>query len=349
MLTNEDLDKAVTEGVISPQQAVRLRDLAAEAADISAPVDPDEERFRILGGFNDIFVTIGLFLLIGAIYTFSASYGSPIYFSLLSVAIAWGLSEVFSRNLKLALPSIILSLMFTSSVLASFVFYMDLQDWFSSFTEVRTGSKYFTLICLGTAAATALHMWRFRVPIDGAQIAALLVAAAFGVVTMIFGEEKMTTYYLVIFFLSGLAVFSVAMRLDMSDRLRVTRRSDAAFWLHLLAAPLLIHPIAQSFADITNITTLQAVIILLAFGLLSLFALIIDRRAILVSALAYTGTALGYLIQKTTSPDSTLPITLLVLALVVLSLSAGWHRLRAHVVNGLPLGDDMRNTIPPIL
>jgi hypothetical protein len=141
------------------------------------------------------------------------------------------------------------------------------------------------------------------------------------------------------------------MRLDMSDRLRVTRRSDAAFWLHLLAAPLLIHPIAQmSFADITmNIGTLQAIIILVAFGLLSLFALIIDRRAILVSALAYTGTALGYLIQKTASPDSTLPVTLLILALVVLSLSAGWHRLRAHAVNGLPLGDNLRNIIPPVL
>jgi hypothetical protein len=187
------------------------------------------------------------------------------------------------------------------------------------------------------------------VPIDAAQIAALLVGAIFGIFAMIFGEESLTRFSLYLFFASGLAVFLAAMKLDMSDRLRVTRRSDTAFWLHLLAAPLLIHPIAEmSFADISNLSTPQAVVILVAFGGLALFALIIDRRAILVSALAYTGTALGYLIEKTTTPDLILPVTLLLLALVVLSLSAGWHDLRARVVNRLPWGG-LREIIPPVL
>jgi hypothetical protein len=347
MPSNEDLDKAVAEGVISAEQATRLRGIGARH-EADSDVAPDEERFHLLGGFNDIFVTIGLFLLVAALYSFSASYGSPLSFSLVSVAIAWVLSEVFARHLKLALPSIVLSLMFSASVFISFVFYMELQDWFNSFTDAQAGSKQFTLICLGTAAATALHLWRFRVPISGAQVAALLVGTLFGVFTLIFGEESLGRYSLYLFFVSGLLVFFAAMKLDMSDRLRVTRHSDTAFWLHLLAAPLLIHPIAEmSFADISNISTVQAVAILAVFGLLSLFALIIDRRAILVSALAYTGTALGYLIGKTASTDFTLPVTLLLLALVVLSLSAGWHTLRAHIVNGLPLGK-LREIIPPV-
>ena len=303
MPSNEDIDKAVSEGVISAEQAAKLRGISARHPEDS-DVAPDEERFRILGGFNDIFVTIGLFLLIAALYSFSASYGSPFYFSLLSVAIAWVLSEIFARHLKLALPSIVLALMFSSSVFASFVFYLELQDWFSSFTDAQAASKQFMLICLGTAAATAVHMARFRVPIDGAQIAALLVGALFGASTLLFGQENLDKFSLYLFFISGVLVFLAAMKLDMSDRLRVTRRSDTAFWLHLLAAPLLIHPIAEmSFTDITNISTAQAVAILIAFGVLALFALIIDRRAILVSALVYTGTALGYLIEKTTSPE----------------------------------------------
>ena len=37
----------------------------------------------------------------------------------------------------------------------------------------------------------------------------------------------------------GIGVFLFAMRWDSSDPARVTRRSDVAFWLHLLAAPMI--------------------------------------------------------------------------------------------------------------
>jgi hypothetical protein len=40
-----------------------------------------------------------------------------------------------------------------------------------------------------------------------------------------------------------LVVFGIALRWDASDRERRTRRADVAFWLHLLAAPLLVHPV----------------------------------------------------------------------------------------------------------
>ena len=41
----------------------------------------------------------------------------------------------------------------------------------------------------------------------------------------------------------GLAIFATAMKFDMSDRNRVTQRTDIAFWLHLLAAPLIVHSV----------------------------------------------------------------------------------------------------------
>ena len=43
--------------------------------------------------------------------------------------------------------------------------------------------------------------------------------------------------------LLGIGVFLFAMWWDASDRARTTRRSDVAFWLHLLAAPMIAHPI----------------------------------------------------------------------------------------------------------
>ena len=41
----------------------------------------------------------------------------------------------------------------------------------------------------------------------------------------------------------GIGVFLFAMWWDSSDPRRETRRSDVAFWLHLLSAPLIVHPI----------------------------------------------------------------------------------------------------------
>ena len=46
--------------------------------------------------------------------------------------------------------------------------------------------------------------------------------------------------------LCGLAVFALAMRFDLSDPKRQTRRTDIAFWLHMLAAPLIVHPLAAA-------------------------------------------------------------------------------------------------------
>ena len=43
--------------------------------------------------------------------------------------------------------------------------------------------------------------------------------------------------------IAGLGVFTLAMWWDRSDRVRQTRRSDVAFWLHLLAAPMIAHPV----------------------------------------------------------------------------------------------------------
>ena len=55
----------------------------------------------------------------------------------------------------------------------------------------------------------------------------------------------MFDYPVAVFTPLGIAVFLAAMKFDMSDRNRVTQRTDIAFWLHLLAAPLIVHSIVH--------------------------------------------------------------------------------------------------------
>jgi predicted permease len=127
------------------------------------------------------------------------------------------------------------------------------------------------------------------------------------------------------------------MRFDLSDPARVTRRTDIAFWLHLLAAPLIVHPLISQFTAHDALPQVWAAVAVLAlFVPLGIVAVVIDRRAMLVSGLAYAGYALSSLISTIGLADRTLPATLLALGAFVLLLSAGWRSVRTALLRLLP-------------
>lgn len=95
MIRDEHINAAVAQGILSQEQAARLRDLARgqtredDAAD-EPPVHPDDEKFRLIGGFNDIFVTIGVLLLVGALVGIARTVGFQTGIAVLVLIIAWG-------------------------------------------------------------------------------------------------------------------------------------------------------------------------------------------------------------------------------------------------------------------
>ena len=96
------------------------------------------------------------------------------------------------------------------------------------------------------AGAAWLHWRRFHVPITvaagAAAVAGLFLAIVLGIVQP--GDtESAKNLILGFILLLGIGMFLFAMWWDASDRGRLTRRSDVAFWLHLLAAPMIAHPI----------------------------------------------------------------------------------------------------------
>ena len=126
------------------------------------------------------------------------------------------------------------------------------------------------------------------------------------------------------------------MRFDLSDPARQTRRTDIAFWLHMLAAPMIVHPLVSGLVDGGNLDTVSALSVLAVFCGLALVALVVDRRAILVAGLSYAGIAFGTLATNAGLTSGTVPLTLLVLGALVLLLSAGWHVLRRALLALLP-------------
>ncbi len=190
-----------------------------------------------------------------------------------------------------------------------------------------------------TAVFVGLHYWRFRVPITVAAGAAALVTAFIAALDWLLPDISWTVHN-GLSLLCGLCVFALAMGFDMSDPQRRTRRTDIAFWLHLLAAPLIVHPLItallQGYPLETRLTTTSALAILAIFLGLGVVSLIIDRRALLVSGLVYAGLAFGTLIRQTALADKTIPATVLALGMFILLLSAGWRPLRSLILRLLP-------------
>jgi hypothetical protein len=74
----------------------------------------------------------------------------------------------------------------------------------------------------------------------------------------------------------------------------------------------------------------------LLYAVLASAALAIDRRALLVSALAYVLYALTELFKQIGAVELSVALTALIIGSALLLLSAFWHQARRVVVNALP-------------
>ena len=150
MYSQEDLNSAVSAGAISAEAANALRAHVAASRDA---VPADAEHFRLVTGFNDIFVSIGVIILLlaaGGIgqQIANAFTSLPVMGTLdpsqaqidayidadrlrtglqlllggiLVSATSWLLAEFFTRRKHMALPSILLLLAFVGAVFAAVI------------------------------------------------------------------------------------------------------------------------------------------------------------------------------------------------------------------------------------
>lgn len=333
MYSEQDLRDAVAAGAITDGAATALR---AHVAHIRKMPVTDEENFRLINSFNDIFVTIAAILLLVAM----AGIGTAIVpglAGLLVAAAAWGMSEFFTRQRRMALPSIVLLLAFVGGVVAAPIEIL-------SETGLDDNERLVAALVAASFVAGAVSAWlhwkRFMVPITVAAICATAAAAFVALAVTAIGPTAVDAEAIVLplVFALGIAIFAYAMRWDISDRARQTRRSDVAFWLHLLAAPMIAHPLFHwlGITDGGVVGPGAALLVLAVYVLFGVVALAVDRRALLVSALAYVLFALGGLFEQYGMVELSVALTALVIGTALLMLSAFWPTIRAGVVEKLP-------------
>lgn len=335
MYSEADLQAAVAAGALSHEAADALR---AHAAGTRTAPGADEEHFRLITGFNDIFVTIAAVLLLVAAAGIGQAFGAGMP-GVLVAAVAWALAEFFTRKRRMALPSIVLLLAFVGGVAAAPIHALEtLRPDLADSAEALLGAG----IGLLAAGAAWFHWRRFMVPITvaagAAGIAVTVIALAVSALMALNAEADGEAYLLPLVFFAGLATFAFAMHWDMSDPARETRRSDVAFWLHLLAAPMIAHPLFHwlGVSDGGNISAASAVGVLAVYVLMGLVALAVDRRALLVSALAYVLVALTWLFREFGVVELNVAVTGLVIGSALLALSAFWSPIRSALVSRLP-------------
>jgi hypothetical protein len=369
MVEDDDLDAAVADGVLTQAQLDALRTFVTSRR--ASAERADDERFRFMRGFNDFFFAVGI-VLFGAGITFFA--GTSAFKNILAAAVIWALAEFLVRRMRLVLPGILLV-----SLFAFFAFRLTQLNWaalshvigvplrltpgfptrpnqvLDSFEPIAIAVK-----ALAAALAATLFYLRFQLPFALLVIAGCLVLF----LSMLFGPVLFpdTSAYTLILLVCGLGVFAVAMYYDLSDRTRTTRLADCAFWLHLLAAPLIVHSLIRLLlsgptgADASvgpfglSMTTASAATIFVIVALLTMVAILIDRRALLVSALIYLGVAIGYALTSairagTDSDVSVFFATLVILGATVLILGAGWQPLRRVFLRLVPTA--FVNRLPP--
>lgn len=377
MYSQEDLNSAVAAGALSAEAADALRAHVAAQRDA---VPADAEHFRLITGFNDIFVSIGVVIMLLAMGAIGQAIAgalvpSPVFsgtewdaewykqtapqrqlaegvsMALAAVLVAgtsWMLAEFFTLKRRMALPSIILLLAFVIGVMVAQAGLITGLVSTGDSTKETLGVVLLAAAAFVSAGAAWLHWKRFMVPITIAAGTAALAGTVILLIVAAIGPDNsnLETIVLSLTFLAGLVIFGFAMRWDMSDTARSTRRSDVAFWLHLLAAPMIAHPVFAliGVTEGDNIGVGAALAVIVVYIAFALVALAVDRRALLVSALAYVLIALTFLFRQFGAVELNFALTALVIGSALLTLSALWTPIRRAIVTSLP--GDVRGRLP---
>ncbi|EME67955.1 hypothetical protein H261_20834 [Paramagnetospirillum caucaseum] len=329
MYSDDDLDAATAAGILPPGTAKAFRDFVAGR---QTAHEADEESVRLVTSFNDIFVTIAAVLLLSALGWLAGKI-SPVLGGAAVAAAAWAFAEYFTRRRRMALPSLALLLAFVWGVFSTGLGLVGVDDFARGGYGVAASAAIAALAAWG-------HWKRFMVPITiaagaGAGAGALL---ALGLALV----PALRDAFLPLVFVAGLALFALALWWDAGDLARKTRRSDVAFWLHLAAAPMIVHPVFSALGGGGGIGGAAGAVAV--YLVLAVVALAVDRRALLVSALAYVLYAATALFEAAGSSAEAFALTALVVGSLLLSLSAFWHHVRRLVLTALPA--PLRHRLP---
>ncbi|OJI93583.1 hypothetical protein LY10_02234 [Planktotalea frisia] len=346
-LDKDDIRAAVASNILTEPQAASLMALADRRRGTRENMDGLDEPFELFRGFNEVFIVIGLVILYSgwmgltgiSLLLSDNENGSTLVYGVISVIVTYVLTRYFTVKRRMVAPSIMLVVLMMLSGLQIGASLANLMG-FSGASMLACAVTLSTLLL-------AAYYFMFRIPVTvffialGVFVATGALVVQGGVNTPSPSDFFMLTNngpYAYITIILGLIGLAIALRFDMSDPHRVTRRASSGFWLHVIAAPAIVNTVALTLLEGGGIASQ---IILLGFlAMMAVFAMIIDRRSFLVAGIGYI-VALAITIL-----DGNAAIVILILGLGLVFLGAKWEGLRARIMDALP-GFPGKEELPP--
>lgn len=336
-VTADDLRAAVASGTITEAQAASLLTTAQTRSGLRMAED---EPFELFKGFAEIFVAVGLSILITGIVGLTMLFDGGEIAAFAYVGLAWAFARYFTLRRRMMLPSIVLVCAYGFASAA-------LSFWLVSLVLPSPSSGMLSnmIALLGVIGSLLLWYRAFRLPFT----MFLVGLAGFGIALAVSGNLEHG--YADIFSLEqifdlrtgsklpigtlvfGLLALAAGLWFDMRDPHRLGRNSATGFWLHILAAPALVNTIALTFF---NMGAGQGYILLaLSLALVAALALIIDRRSFLTAGIGYLIFLIGYVLTDPSKPGSW-ALVLFVVGLGLTGLGTFWTDLRLRLMRLLP-------------
>lgn len=336
-MTPEDLRAAVAAGIIDERQAARMKALSDDRNGRRAALPAEDEPFEFFRGFSEIFISIGLVILLSGVSALLAWFGG---FALLTAVpavtagIAWWWAGYFTLKRRMTLPSMVLATAFGMGLV---IFAFTLLD--------RVGMDERGLAIGGFVLASAgMVLWyrRFRLPFaafltGGFVLAAIyaMTASAGNILALGSGgydalfDLRESPAFATATLLFGIGAFLAGMWFDIRDPHRLGRHAATAFWCHLLAAPALVNTVAVTLLNGGGMG-------LLAVALLgiTLLALVIDRRSFLTAGIIYIALVIGWVMGG--GEGTGWIFILIALGALITAIGTWWVQLRGVVMRALP-------------
>lgn len=326
MISRQILQKAAEKEIIQNDQIEPLLNFIQQQEDIAPESINQEEPLRFIRSFGDVFISLGVVLLVIAINMLSLS-GYLYFIPVLGFVV---MSEWLVRVRRLALPGI--------AILLAILYFVNRAIGFEHDNA--------TIADLGILSFTCFVFYlRYRMPFSLLP----LVAGLVGIALIQIGVKLIE--HPIIFAGLGLIVFVIAMAFDVRDTERKTHLSDSAFWLHLIASPLIVHGLMISvlFSNHEWLKTIDGEIIIVGFFLIFLLiALLLDRRAILVSTQIYMIYALTQILTGQIGSTQNIVIyVLMLLGFVVIFFGTYWYKTRRFIY-GFLIGSWLSRFVPDL-
>ena len=346
-VTPEDLRAAVAAGIVTEAQAASLSALSQARAGQRAAMPAEDEPFEFFRGFSEIFISIGLVILLSGIAAMLAWFGGAgllIAVPAATAAMAWWWATYFTLRRRMNLPSMVLALSHVSGLYLSAVTVASMADL--PYRVSVVGSF------LVGAVGMALWYRRFRLPFPMFILGLNVLGAVYALTASVdslggFVEGDRMAGLGALFDLRespafalatlgfGIAAFLTGMWFDTRDPYRLGRHAATAFWCHMLAAPALVNTVALTLYNTGGTTGI--VLLLVALAAITVLALVIDRRSFLSAAIAYIALVIAWILRGEGEGDfGSWTFILILVGALVTAIGTWWVPLRAGLMRALP-------------